>query len=225
MSKFFNPDNAFFRVMGKIIDAFYLSLMWMAFCLPLVTAGASTQALYYTAHKSLKGDRGYVWESFWNSFKDHIKESILISVILEIFFVLVTIDKIMMKDWMQQPVANAAVFGVMYYVFFVLQFVIIVWFVEVSCYRARFNMDWKGSLKNSAKIAVAYLPTSVLTVIVLIAAALGIYIFPISVIFMPAIVALVLDYMYERIYRKLMTDEERELEEAYDRDRKKPSGV
>ena len=69
MDDLFNYDNKFFRFMNKVADGFYVSILWILFCIPIVTAGASTTALYYTVHKSLRRNRGYVWKNFWESFK------------------------------------------------------------------------------------------------------------------------------------------------------------
>ncbi len=226
MGKFFNMDNPIMRVLAKIIDAFYISVLWIFFSIPIVTLGASTQALYYTVHKSLKGDRGYVWESFWTAFKDHFKETLLITVIYEVLFALVTFDRFLMGSWIDAGAGNVKVFGVLLYVFIFLQFLLIVFFVATCCYRARFEMDWKGSLKNSVRISLAFLPTSLLVLGLLLLSVLSFDLisfsmWPFLIMFLPAVDALVLDFLYERIFRRFMTDEEKTLEEEYDQDRKR----
>ena len=45
----FNPDSAFFRFTGRVLDAVVLSVLFLVCCLPVVTAGASTLALYAVA--------------------------------------------------------------------------------------------------------------------------------------------------------------------------------
>ena len=40
MNQLFNYDNGLFRAVGKAVDAFYLSLLWVLFSLPVVTIGA-----------------------------------------------------------------------------------------------------------------------------------------------------------------------------------------
>ena len=51
MGDFFNVDNKFFQGLGKIIDVICLSAFWFFLCIPIVTAGAATTALYYTVNK------------------------------------------------------------------------------------------------------------------------------------------------------------------------------
>ena len=57
MGDFFNVDNKFFQGLGKIIDVICLSAFWFFLCIPIVTAGAATTALYYTVNKVRSEER------------------------------------------------------------------------------------------------------------------------------------------------------------------------
>ena len=46
--RIFNPNNLFFQGCSKIFDLVVLSALWLALCLPVVTIGPATAALYYT---------------------------------------------------------------------------------------------------------------------------------------------------------------------------------
>ena len=50
-SEIFNYDNGFWRFMGKLWDALVLNILWVVCCIPLVTVGAATTAVYYVALK------------------------------------------------------------------------------------------------------------------------------------------------------------------------------
>ena len=47
----FNFDNKLFGALGKAVDCVILSVLWLVCCLPVITIGASSTALYYTVHK------------------------------------------------------------------------------------------------------------------------------------------------------------------------------
>lgn len=213
----FRYDSKFFRVINKIVDCFYASALWLVFCLPVVTIGASTTALYYTVHKCIKGNRGYVWKSFWGAFKDHIKESIGISVIIEVVFCLVVVDKRLFLDMLNA----GSSYGLFYYFFYILQFMILVWGIYIFTYRGRFALDWKNSMKNGAFLAVANLPRTLLIVLILIVAVVIVLISPFFVFLFPALVALLYDYILEPVFRKYMTPEEKEQEKELDMERKR----
>ena len=45
MDRFFNMDNKFFTVMGRVADLIMLNVVFLICCLPIVTIGASLTAL------------------------------------------------------------------------------------------------------------------------------------------------------------------------------------
>ncbi|SFR69051.1 YesL family protein [Anaeromicropila populeti] len=69
MFNLFNLDNPVMRFLSKLFDLVYLSILWGLCCIPLVTVGAATTALYYTTVKVLRRERGYVTQEFIKSFK------------------------------------------------------------------------------------------------------------------------------------------------------------
>ena len=45
MERFFRSDNAVMRALSKIFDIAWLSIVYILFCIPIVTAGSATTAL------------------------------------------------------------------------------------------------------------------------------------------------------------------------------------
>ena len=45
-------DNTLLSILGKITDSLLLCLLYLLSCLPIITIGAATTALYYTTHNS-----------------------------------------------------------------------------------------------------------------------------------------------------------------------------
>ena len=111
-----NWENKAFRGINKLLDLYLAGFLWVVFCIPVVTVGASTTALYYTVRKSIKGDRGYVWGNFWSAFKDHFLDSVKITVIFEILLGFVVLDRKIMESFLQQ----GSKLGLFYYFFLVL---------------------------------------------------------------------------------------------------------
>ena len=73
----FNFDNKLFVALGKVVDCAILSVLWLVCCLPVITIGVSSTALYYTVHKSIRGNRGYTTKNFFHAFKDNFKPATL----------------------------------------------------------------------------------------------------------------------------------------------------
>lgn len=66
---FMEYDSPIMAGIGKVIDIIWLSTLWFICCLPIVTIGASTTALYYTSIKAIRKNRGYVTKTFFHAFK------------------------------------------------------------------------------------------------------------------------------------------------------------
>ncbi len=215
MNNIFNYDNGFFRVINKIVDAFYVSILWVLFSLPIITFGASTTALYYTVHKSLCGDRGYVWRSFWNSFKSNFKQTTKIWLILAVLFAFLFADSRIMYVFLQQ----GSKLGALHYFFYFLLFFWAVWTVYIFAYSARFENSMKATMKNAAILAVLHLPWSLLLLLILLAGGLAVYLSPILITIVPSGAAVLYHMFLEKIFRKYMSEEDLKKEEERDWER------
>lgn len=48
-----NSDSLIFRIGNKVFDVIVVSLLWFVCCIPVITAGASTTALYDTVFRNI----------------------------------------------------------------------------------------------------------------------------------------------------------------------------
>lgn len=205
MGGIFSLDSPLMQGLNKIIDFLFLSVLWFIFCIPLITIGASTSALYYTANKTLRNNRGYVWQQFWHGFKSSFKQSTILWLLL-VFALLIFYNDIKITDmlWKDSTIALAAK------VFFIfLAVVACAIAVYIFPYVARFSAPTKAVLKNSLFMMVRHLPWSILALI-LVAVSLFIeWLIPIFTLFLPGISALILTYILERIFERYMSEEDR----------------
>ena len=91
MGDFFNVDNKFFQGLGKIIDVICLSAFWFFLCIPIVTAGAATTALYYTVNKVIRNNRSYIGREFWHAFKTNFRQSTIVWLILLLLYAIMAL--------------------------------------------------------------------------------------------------------------------------------------
>lgn len=76
MARLFDYQNPIWRFMGRLADLFLLTFLWFLCSLPVITAGASTTALYYVALKMAKNEEGYICKTFFRAFIDNLKRAI-----------------------------------------------------------------------------------------------------------------------------------------------------
>ena len=82
MVSFFNLEGGFFTGMGKIFDVMFVSLLWVICCIPIVTIGPATTALYYCVVKSIRRERGYISKEFFHAFKVNLKQGLIAGIIV-----------------------------------------------------------------------------------------------------------------------------------------------
>ena len=75
MGGIFSYDNPIMSAISKIANCILLNMLFLICCIPIVTAGASFTAMYYTVEKNIKNNRGYVCSSFFTSFKENLKKA------------------------------------------------------------------------------------------------------------------------------------------------------
>ena len=80
--RFLSYDSKFGRLFLKLSYACCLNTLWFICCLPIVTIGASTTALYYTSFKIAKDEGSFITTMFFRSFKQNFKQATIIWIIM-----------------------------------------------------------------------------------------------------------------------------------------------
>lgn len=214
MGNFFSFDNAFFRAFDKIINVFCISLLWIVFSLPIFTIGAATTALYYTVNKVLSHGRSYVFKEYWGAFKSNFKQSTVIWLILMVVAGIMGLDAYIMHQY--YDAGNSI--GKLYIFFLIMIAFEAIWALYIFPSIARFENTNKAIMKNSALMAVAHLPKTLLMAVILILFILLYWIFPFMIIFIPAAFMWVWSLILEKIFRRYMSEEDLKEEEERNRD-------
>ena len=79
-----------------MFDILYVSVLWILACIPIVTIGAATTALYYTVNKVVRHTRGYVWKDFWGAFRSNFKQSTIVWLVVMAVSALLIFDTYVM---------------------------------------------------------------------------------------------------------------------------------
>jgi len=90
VQKFFDVDNPIWRFMNKLVDMVLLTVVWAICCLPIVTIGAATTALYYVTMKMTLDIDGYIYKDFFKAFKSNFKQATGIWMIMLTFCLVLT---------------------------------------------------------------------------------------------------------------------------------------
>ena len=80
--RFLSYDSPFGQLLVKLCYACYLNLLWFVCCIPIVTIGASTTALYYTTLKIARDQDHDLGRMFFRSFRENFRQSTVLWLIL-----------------------------------------------------------------------------------------------------------------------------------------------
>ena len=207
MEKFLNSDNGVMRALSKIFDMGLLTLIYLVFCIPIVTIGAATTSLYYVSAKVLRHNRSYVWREFWSSFKTNFLQSTIVWVITAILIVL------LFFNFQIVNVSADAKGGYLIGAYLAILFILLC----ISCYVypiiSRFGTRLSQILRLSLYCAFRHFLHTIVLLAILAAAVGLIYLGMITnvilvFIFVPGLTGFVYTYPMEHIMKKYMPKEE-----------------
>ena len=197
------------KSLSKFTDCIYLSVLFLISCIPVFTIGTAATALYYTARKVLRFDRGYIFREYITAFKDNFKQT------TPVWLLTILLGTVLGIDWyvMWAYVQDENVLGALIIVFFVGMMVLFAWASYLFPFMARFENTRRQSMKNAILLVVAHLPMTIVMLVLAVVTVVLIYMIPLLLGLLPAVYAWIQSYILERIFRESMTEEDRAREE------------
>lgn len=207
MDRLFNVNNPLMRALSKLFDIGWLSLIYVVFCVPLVTIGAATTSLYYVSAKVLRKDRGYVWSEFWHSFKLNFKPATLMWLIFAAIYGLLYFNLTTFNT------SNAAG-GYLVGVYIALAFIVTCVASYAFCLLSRFNMNVRGILRYALYMSFRHFLHTLCFLAILFVAGFGIYAgfrvqLPILLLFVPGLGSFLYTFPMEHLLKKYMPKPEK----------------
>lgn len=196
MSNLFNLDGPVLQFINKIVYSVYLNILWFVCCIPVVTVGASTTALFYVTLKISKNEEGSITKAFFHSFQQNLKQGTLIWLILLALGIILGIDGYILYHMRFENVfwtlctavfcvAAAAYAIVLMYIFPLL---------------ARFDNTVGAMFKNALFIGVRFLfCTALMAVIYFVMLLVVVRFFTPAVIFGEGLCALLCSYLLSNV--------------------------
>ncbi|MBE5961552.1 MAG: DUF624 domain-containing protein [Lachnospiraceae bacterium] len=211
MGNLFNLDNGFFSFMGKVWDIIVLNLIWLICCLPIVTIGPATSALYYAMVKVIRRERGYAIKEYFHSFKDNLKVGTLSTLVFLVLAWILYVDynyaQALMKDGSKMGTILISAFngisiiaaGILAMIFPVL---------------SRFTLGVRGLFKTTFLMAFKHIFTTIGVIVIIAVCGLALYIVIPAILFVPAVCCLICSFLIEKVFKKYMPEPEGTPEET-----------
>ena len=159
MKKLFSEDNFVLRLLSLLADLMILTIQWMVACIPVVTVGAATTALYTCAMKRHK-EEIRLFRDFWEAFgKNFAQATALWGVVLAL---LLTVAADIYLVFFTQLIPGVVVKLMMLLLVLVASMIV----AYIFPLQAFFVNPVGRTLKNALLLSVMYLPVSVVIVLI-----------------------------------------------------------
>ena len=210
----FDPNNLFFRTVSRLVDIVGLSLLWFFLCLPVVTIGPATSALYYTVVKVFRQRDTAGFTTLWNSFRANLKKGCIATLICIPFAVLFAFFYSVLGVHKGDGGMGAVMF-VAYWVVLLIPAGVVCWLFPLL---ARFEAGLKDSFRTAFMLTLRHLPSTFIVVLL----NLQLTVFALErwwpVLFVPVLCSLLCSLFQERIFLKYLNEEDKALLEGRDPD-------
>lgn len=155
MGKLFNPDSPVMQALNKIADLVLLNVLCLILCIPIFTIGAAVTALYDAAGRMMR-EEGGIYRAFFSAFRSNFKQATGMWLILLVVGGLLALCVMFYANSQLQ---------IMLYLTVILAFLwcaVVAWVFPLQ---ARFYNAVKDTLRNAALCAIAYLPRTIVMVV------------------------------------------------------------
>ena len=202
MNKLFDLNNPFFSFLSKVADVIILSCLWFVCCLPIITIGPATSALYYVTLKLARKEDVQVTSCFFKGFKNNFKQGVVYS------FLFVILGAILVFDYMVAMGMPGTAGSVCCGIFFALG----VWLLCTMFYtfplQAQFYNTVKQTVINAMILAVRKFPMTVVVffiniipvILLLWATDMFLLSTPIWVLVFPGVAAVICSMMFVKLF-------------------------
>ena len=150
MGAFLNSDNKFFAFLSNVTNLIILNLIWIVFCIPVVTIVPATAAMYYTTMKMVKKEDPYIVRSFLRSFRQNFRQGIILSAILVAVVGLLYVDMQVLQSF---PSKFHLVLLIVFYALCALTAVVAAYVCPLL---SQFNNTIIATMKNSVIIGLSH---------------------------------------------------------------------
>lgn len=197
--KIFNPDNDVFRFCGKLADILILSVLWTFCCIPVITIGSASAALYDSTVKCFRENKPASYLLFIDSFKKNFKEGIPVSLLIVGVCFLFSFEMVFLWNSALNGSETAFVFLI---ALTICSFVPLSFLTWLSSIFSRYVFTFPQLVITSFKFIFAHLFSSIIIGILLAASFYLCYLFVFPLTFLPGCITLLISFLIEKAFLK-----------------------
>lgn len=159
MGNLFNIESPFFQWLSKFADRIILNILYVITCMPVVTIGASTAALYNVSGRIDRAE-GHVWRDYWKAFRSNFKQATVLWIVLLVSGMVIGFG---MLFYLRSNQSGSMIGILIVALLFFLWAATSAWVFPLQ---SRFENSVQNTLKNSLIFGLLYFPRSIVVAVI-----------------------------------------------------------
>ena len=200
------PDSPLMITMNQITDCIFLSLFWLLGCLPVITAGVSTAALYDAVYHTFRQGEKNSWQRFLHAYKQNLKPGLAPGILFLLAAAVLTRLGILVWNQAVYGTVSWGVFAAAAFFLLVLLGIGSIVFPLLS----RFETGTAQLFSNTVRLGMANLPLCLGLALVNAAVIFLCVRYVVPLFFLPALGALLSTLFIEPMLKPYMPKEDKE---------------
>lgn len=189
-------DSRFYAALEKISNFLLLNLLWLIFCLPIITIFPATVAMFGVVRQWILHKDYSIVSPFIRYFKENIKNSLLLGLLWTILAGLFYVNFTLVPS-----------IGALQYIILPILFILGIIFLFGTVFLfsviVHYELNILNIIKNSIIFSFLYFPFSLLNIAVLVIILGAIIVFPASFLFVFSIAAYVIFLFCNIAFKKM----------------------
>ena len=153
MFSMFSPDSKFMQIISRVTDLILLNIVYLLTCLPVVTIGASTSAMYTLCFRMMREEESGMIRPYFRAFRENFKQATAVwGVVL-----LITVPALLYFDRVFQAGGILRFLSLPFLLIAILG-------ILISAYAfpwiSQFRNTFPEVLKNALILSISHLPRS-----------------------------------------------------------------
>lgn len=194
--KFFDLDNIVWDFFAKLCNAFIVGVLWILTSLPVVTAGASTTAMYDVLLRTQEDRNTSVFKQYFKSFKLNFKRSTAVWLPLFLVTVVDLFDFYFFSHFKGMAGYAGMVMSVM------AGILIILFTIYIFPLIAKFENTFKQTIKNAFLMPIKHFWCSLWALAYAVLVIVLAVNFPPLIIFLPGVTAFAISFPIYYVFSK-----------------------
>lgn len=215
MNKWFRLDSPIMMGLSRMADMVYLSVLWFVCCLPIITIGASTTAMYYVTLKTAREEDLKITTAFFQAFKSNFKQATALNLISLVVGIVLLLDCWIMLG--SEGSMGTLICGAFFAMF--------IWLLCIMFYayplQAQFYNTVKQTLINAAILSMRKFPVTVVVFVLntlpillgFISLPVVVRTAPVWILLMPGVAATINGKLFAKLFDPFLKAAEEEKKE------------